>query len=313
MTDFEKIEPSIESIQFNARFSVALVCGTQIPSKDSFIAQLSLIQPDEKQIKIFCGENNKLASAIHRNSNPDNSLLICDPSEIEELKLHSRLVETRKELTEILGNFDFDSVMISEAITTWHETLRVNHIGNNRQKLIKAARTITSKVKTGKVSLSSVKFPPKRDYSDLLKYDPNNTAEAFLFREYDDASNYVRRFRRAVDNLSVKNTRVKNLSFEQADILKQILIIAEKYPSTYLYCCPFCKKYEVIEKKPTRVPKSCKPCENKYSPNNRRENHPKKNWKHDPNVRGLCDGSCGSIRRHLNSNRTCRKCYGRFS
>jgi hypothetical protein len=304
-------------------FATIDVCGMQIPTENSCKAMASEIKDLDNWL-VFTGFNNWWASTREKSFNPHHYLSTCDSSEIKELNLRSRLIKIDEIQTELSRCFDFSTLRKARAIVDWHLISRGNFTGSDNQQLIKASRTILSKVKKGEAELSDVKFPTVKRYHHLLECGKSiSDSRQELNNEYSATSNYVTQFCKHIDYLSDTNECIKSLIYEQLDIHKQLLIIAKNAePHIYHFSCPFCGKCQVVPKR--KKPKSCgsDECDLKYKTQWEEKNRPRTTSDPDGWIVAfdgkprLCMGiKCddgldqGGRLRQVNVECLCRECY----
>jgi hypothetical protein len=322
--DLQWIKDNVKSLDF----MTIEVCGLNIPTNRSVEAMMDLIPDIEPRI-IFSAISNSWVDTNQGVFNSDEILLnykatdvILEPSVaklfVKSLNLRSRLIEIDRIEAKISG-FDFNSVRQSRAIMSWHETLRGNYTGTDIHK-VRTALSKKCKVNKGLANPLSVNFPPAKDYSHLMRVDKQlSKVELWLNCEYLSAWDYMRRFCKAVDDLST-NADIIKLENEIDDIYKQLATIEEndKLTSIHFFYCKYCKKYQPITN--GKTPKSCgsKECEDKYKKDWENRKRPPKG---DPVGWVMAFGGkrqeCQSEKclyeepgkRQVNINRICRECF----
>jgi phosphorylcholine metabolism protein LicD len=204
----------------------------------------------------------------------------------------------------------------------WHQTLRGGYIVIDQQKLRKALNSKSKVLKNSPYPLSFESIPVK-DYSHLLRVGKQETLDEYYIRaEYSRAYDYVYRFSKTVDDLAITDSTIRKLNIEEVDIMKKIVTNAEsdRMDLLYRFCCPFCGKYELIEK--GKKPKSCESseCTKAYSASTTRKssNQPhalikklKKTdsqWVKVDNIPRVCADTCGK-RRLVDAKQICKKCF----
>jgi hypothetical protein len=142
---------------------------------------------------------------------------------------------------------------------------------------------------------------PKMEHDPMLEKYP----------EYKNALDFACNFDDVISTLAETNSEIEQLLQSLLDIEVEVLSISKLTKKGYRpILCPNPKCRKSIMLSPTDSRRHCgaNECERYYNTNSKRKNNPKKGWVEDPSQTGLCAGTCGSVRRKLNSDRICKQC-----
>jgi hypothetical protein len=260
------------------------VYGRLIPSRLSFLLLINEL-PDEASENEFIEHNNAWVLASLLDYHPEK--IISPKTELINIhRLKIDLLEIEKRRASLAG-INFPEYIQNRAVFEWFQSLRGNHRIRNIQPVFRgqALKEIPhNHLRLYPEYVAAVKIIERAD--ELSLFSLTNSLEAQKLKEkYKKA---VKKMARAIDEI-------------KAGFRKEHGAI--KYPHT----CEYCGKYVSISKG-----KTCgrKECENK-AVNDRvrktREGTRPKGWvKHKI---GECKGGCGSIRRRVDLNDCCEKCY----
>ncbi|WP_373546046.1 hypothetical protein [Chamaesiphon sp.] len=274
--------------------------GKDFPSKDSFLIICVDLRTLEN-IRNFCINNDKAYETLDSKFNPDKYLSRFDdlcPEIIPTLELRVRRLSIYQKICE-MENISFPVLWQSMCIVMWFDFMVGNYRGIGKQKLSTNFSKFRRIVNAGSPNKFRV---PKMEHDPMLEKYP----------EYKNALDFACNFDNVISTLAETNYEIEQLLRSLLDIEVEALSISKLIKKGYRpFVCPNPKCRKPMMLSPTDSRKHCvaNECERYYNTNSKRKNNLKKGWIEDPNQTGLCAGTCGSVRRKLNSDRTCQKCY----
>jgi hypothetical protein len=277
------------------------VLGREFPSKDS-IAMILIDLKNSENIQNFCFNHHMAHETLDGKFNPEKYLSRRSelyPKIIPILELRLKRLPIYQKMCEMVG-ISFPVLWQSMCVVMWFNFMVGNYRGDGKQKrsmeLAKFRRIVNSGITDSNFRVS------KMEYDPILEKYPEYKEALEYFWDFDDRATALADVDREMEQLF---RDLLNIEVKMSSISK---LIKKGYRP---FLCPNPKCRKPIMLSPTDSRKHCRAneCERYYNTNSKRKNNPKKAWIEDPNQTGLCLGTCGSVRRKLNSDRTCKTCY----
>jgi hypothetical protein len=276
------------------------VLGREFPSEDS-MAMILIDLKNPENIKKFCFNHHIAHKTLDCTFNPDKYLSRLDElcqEIIPIIELRLKRFPIYQKMCEISG-ISFPVFWQSMCVVMWFDFMVGNCRGIGKQKLSNAFSKFRRIVNTGVPNKFRV---PKMEHDPMLE----------KYHEYKNALDFVCNFDDVISTLAETNSEIEQLLQSLLDIEVEVLSISKLTKKGYRpILCPNPKCRKSIMLSPTDSRRHCgaNECERYYNTNSKRKNNPKKGWVEDPSQTGLCAGTCGSVRRKLNSDRICKQCY----
>jgi hypothetical protein len=217
------------------------------------------------------------------------------------------------ELIEV--GFDAESITLYRQCTLikdWHECVRNNFTGGNRQRNKRSMSGIMKHL-DGKKKFENLDLYPKLCYEELL--DHHNFESCQLAMEYLEACDYVASLNHA-KVMKIKHSNGTKYSYrEKLENVKKLMDTMEKHPTTtYQFLCSFCKKYSKVNGGKTPTDCGSAQCKKEYKQKWEKGNRPPQPTRASAGWEVAFDGnrrdcqSCGE-KRQVNEERICFDCY----